>query len=148
MTRGCKEFADTAYRCGENESNVSTGERGVLDKENSEWAFCSRTPYWCKGIGYPFHDRNEDEPRGSTKVIAASGTNISLGNRRDPFLEKTKSAFCVWLEDKTQKGLSVQQSLYPFEEICIKKRIFFTLSLATIMYKFYNFTYVYFNRLA
>jgi hypothetical protein len=40
---------------------------GVLDKENSEWAFCGQTPYWSKGIGYPFHDRYEDEQRGSTQ---------------------------------------------------------------------------------
>lgn len=119
----------------------------ALDKEYSEWAFCGRTPFWCKRIGFPFHDRNEDEPRGSSKAIAASGTNISRGNR-DPFLEKTKRAFCVWQEDKTEEGLSVQQVLYPCEQICINKRIFFTLDLATFIYKFYNFTSVYFNRLA
>lgn len=121
---------------------------GVLDKENSEWAFCGRTPQWCKGIGYPFHDRNEDDSRGSTKAIAASGTKISRRNRRDPFLEKTEGNFCVWLEDKAQKGLPVQQSGYPFKQICINKRNLFTLSLATFIYKFCNFTFVCFNRLA
>ena len=65
----------------------------MLDKENSEWAFCSRTPYWCKGISYPFRDRNEDEPRGSTKAIAASGTKVSRRNRREPFLEKNEMCF-------------------------------------------------------
>jgi hypothetical protein len=114
---------------------------GVLDKENSEWAFCGRTPYWCNRIGYSFYDRNEDEPRGSTKAIATSGTKISRRNRRDPFLGKTKRVFCVWLEDKTQKGLLFQQLLYPCEKICINKRILFTLSLATFIYKCYNFTF-------
>ena len=56
---------------------------GVLDKEYNEWAFCGRTQFLCKRIGYPFHDRNEVEPKGSSKAIAASGTNISRGNR-DP----------------------------------------------------------------
>jgi hypothetical protein len=113
---------------------------GVLDKENSEWAFCGRTPYWYKGIGFPFHDRNGDESRGSTKAIAASGIKISRRNHRDPFLEKTKVDFCIRLEGKAQKGLTVQQTVYTFEQICINKRILFILSLATFVYKFYNFT--------
>lgn len=65
---------------------------GVFDKEYSEWAFCGRTPFWFKRISNPFHDRNEDEPRGSSKAIAPSCTNIFRGNR-DPFLKKNGTCF-------------------------------------------------------
>jgi len=55
----------------------------------------------------PFINENKDKIMESVKASASSSMKISGVSSPDIFLSKTQWALCVWLEDETQKRLSV-----------------------------------------
>uniref|UniRef100_UPI00358EFEB0 putative CENPB DNA-binding domain-containing protein 1 n=1 Tax=Myxine glutinosa TaxID=7769 RepID=UPI00358EFEB0 len=51
--------------------------------------------------------KNEAKIRGSVRASAPSSAKRSFVSHRDPILEKMENALCVWVEDETQKGMSL-----------------------------------------
>lgn len=63
--------------------------------------------YGLNELMIPFINENKDKITESVKASASSRMKISGVSSPDIFLIKTQWALCVWLEDETQKQLSV-----------------------------------------
>jgi hypothetical protein len=80
-----------------------------------------------------FINKNEDKSRRSVKTNAPSSAKISCVSHEQPFLEQTGSALYVWLEDTTQKWLSVSGAVLREKAMPVKagfKTVFKSKDLA------------------